>query len=134
MGQGGTVDANRKTVLVIDDQEDERAIQRAMLGHLGYSVREAPDGERGLQAATEDPPDLILLDIAMPRLDGFAVCRELRADERTSSVPVLLFTASVVGNLQERAEEVGADGVLTKPVDPHQVAEEVRRLIGSPGS
>ncbi len=128
------MESNRKTVLVIDDQDDERAIQQAMLGHLGYAVREARDGEAGLQAAIADPPDLILLDIAMPRMDGFTVCRELRADARTRSVPVLLFTASVVGNLKERASEAGADGVLTKPVDPHKVAEEVRRLIGSPAS
>ncbi len=122
--------ANDKTILVIDDQADERAIQRAMLSHLGYTVNEAPDGESGLQRATEAPPDLVLLDIAMPRLDGFSVCRALRADERTSDVPVLLFTASVVGDLDKQAREAGADGVLLKPVDPHKVAEEIQRLIG----
>lgn len=128
------VEESRKTVLVIDDQDDERAIQRAMLSHLGYSVREATDGEDGLRVATETPPDLVLLDVAMPRMDGFAVCRALRADLRTHTVPVLLFTASVVGDLDERARDAGADGVLTKPVDPHRVAEAVRRIIGPAGS
>ncbi|CAN5453944.1 N/A [soil metagenome] len=119
-----------KTILVIDDQDDERAIQRAMLSYLGYDVREAETGEAGLRLAIETPPDLVLLDVAMPRMDGFAVCRALRADQRTTSVPILLYTASVVGNLRDQAQEAGADGVLTKPIDPRSIAEEVRRIIG----
>lgn len=126
------VEERSKIILVIDDQDDERAIQRAMLTYLGYTVREAPDGEAGVRNATEAPPDLILLDVAMPRMDGFAVCRALRADRRTTAIPVLLFTASVVGDLQRQAADAGADGVLTKPVDPRTVAEEVERLIGPP--
>lgn len=122
----------RKTVLVVDDQEDERTIQRAMLSHLGYRVREAEDGRAGLRSARDDPPDLVLLDIAMPGLDGFSVCRELRADPRTADIPVLLFTASVVGDLEERARAAGAVGILVKPVDPHRVADEIRRIIGPP--
>jgi CheY-like chemotaxis protein len=121
-----------KTVLVIDDQADERTIQSAMLGHLGYRVEQAADGPSGLRTATEAPPDLILLDIAMPHMDGFTVCRELRAHPRTSAVPVLLFTASVVGNLEARARAAGADGVLLKPIDPHDVAQAIQRLIGRP--
>lgn len=119
-----------KTVLVVDDQPDERAIQGAMLSHLGYAVVEAPDGEGALRAALEHAPDLVLLDVAMPRMDGFSVCRRLRADPRTAGVCVLLFTASVVGDLERMAEECGANGVLAKPLDPRRVAEEVARLIG----
>ena len=119
-----------KTVLVVDDQPDERAIQGAMLSHLGYAVVEAPDGESALRAALEHAPDLVLLDVAMPRMDGFSVCRRLRADARTAGVRVLLFTASVVGDLERMATECGADGILAKPVDPRRVAEEVARLIG----
>jgi two-component system cell cycle response regulator len=126
------VEDGRKIVLVIDDQDDERAIQRAMLSHIGYEVREASNGEAGLHTAVETPPDLILLDVAMPRMDGFSVCRALRANPHTADVPILLFTASVVGNLEEQADQAGATGVLTKPVDPRKVAAEVRRLIGSP--
>jgi CheY-like chemotaxis protein len=117
------------TVLVIDDQPDERRIQRAMLEHLGYTVREAPDGAAGLSLARDDPPDLVLLDVAMPRMDGFQVCRALRADPVTSGVPVLLFTASVVGDLARMAREAGAEGVLSKPVNPRLVAAEVARLL-----
>lgn len=122
----------RGIVLVVDDQEDERKIQGAMLAHLGYEVREAADGKAALAAAMESPPDLVLLDIAMPRMDGLEVCRALRADPRTVSVPVLFFTASVVGDLKQMARDVGAQGILTKPVDPRQVAQEVARLLGHP--
>lgn len=124
----------RGTVLVVDDQDDERTIQRMMLTHLGYAVREAADGAAAIQAAAEDPPDLILLDVAMPRMDGFAVCRALRSDPRTAEVPVLFFTASVIGDLEAMARDAGAQGILSKPVDPRRVAAEVGRLLGPPGS
>jgi CheY-like chemotaxis protein len=124
------VNGERRRVLVIDDQEDERAIQGAMLGHLGYEVDQAADGAEGIRRAQEQLPDLVLLDIAMPRLDGLAVCRALRADARTASVPVLLFTASVAGDLEAIAREVGASGILAKPVNPQLVARTIAQLIG----
>jgi CheY-like chemotaxis protein len=118
-----------RTILVIDDQDDERTIQRAILEHQGYRVRVAADGASGIAAALEETPDLILLDVAMPRMDGFEVCTTLRGREQTARVPILLFTASVVGDLNDLAREAGADGVLAKPLDPRRVAEEVARLI-----
>jgi len=121
-----------KTVLIVDDQPDERAIQQAMLSHRGYAVKEAADGRAGLDMALAVRPDLILLDVAMPGMDGFDVCRALRKDDRTREVPVILFTASVVGELADRARAAGATGVLEKPVDPHEVAGEIERLIGRP--
>jgi len=120
----------RGTILVVDDQDDERTIQRAMLTHLGYAVREAADGAAAIAAATADPPDLVVLDVAMPRMDGFAVCRALRADPRTAGIPVLFFTASVVGDMEGPAREAGGQGVLEKPVDPRRVAAEVGRILG----
>lgn len=121
---------HRKRILVIDDQEDERAIQTAMLAHLGYEVETAEDGETGMKLAADTPPDMILLDIAMPRMDGFAVCRTLRSDPRTADVPVLFFTASVVGDLEDRAREAGATGIMLKPLDPHSVATRIAEIIG----
>jgi CheY-like chemotaxis protein len=122
----------RKTVLVIDDQEDERAIQRAILGHIGYHVNEASNGADGLDAAQASPPDLILLDVAMPLMDGFEVCRTLRADPRTQRIPVVIFTASAVDDLDGEARAAGANAVIVKPADPRAVMAEVRRLIGPP--
>lgn len=122
--------ARPKTVLVVDDQEDERTIQRAMLAHLGYTVVEARDGQSALRAARESHPDLVLLDVAMPHMDGFEVARALRPDPSTANTRILLFTASVIGDLEELAAGCGADGVLAKPIDPHRVGEEVAKLIG----
>lgn len=124
--------AARKRILVIDDQADEREIQTAMLGHLGYGVDTAGDGDAGLEMATSSPPDLVLLDIAMPRLDGFEVCRRLRSDPRTANVPVIFFTASIVGDIEERAREAGANAIMVKPLHPRDVARKIEELIGAP--
>jgi len=121
-----------KTILLIDDNDDERAIQRALLSHRGYHVLDAADGATGLASAREFVPDLVILDVAMPRMDGFEVCRAIRADDRTSHIPVLYFTASVVGDLESRIAAVGGNGVLVKPTDPYEVAEKVRAIIGTP--
>lgn len=119
----------RRRVLVVDDQDDERAIQRAMLSHLGYDVREAHDGARALELCAQEVPDAVLLDVAMPRMDGVEVCRRLRADPRTAAVKVLLFTASVAGDLDQTRDSAGADHILAKPVDPRRVAETIARLL-----
>ncbi|CAN5814668.1 N/A [soil metagenome] len=121
-----------KTILLIDDHDDERAIQRALLTHRGYNVLDAADGATGLASALEFVPDLIILDVAMPRMDGFEVCRAIRADARTSHIPVLYFTASIVGDLETQIAEVGGSGVLVKPTDPREVAEKVKSIIGPP--
>jgi two-component system, cell cycle response regulator DivK len=124
------VGTNSKVILLIDDQADEREIQRALLTHRGYSVLDASDGARGLEIALEEHPDLILLDVAMPRMDGFEVCRAIRADPRTENIPVLFYTASVVGDLETQIKAAGGSGVLVKPMDPNLVADEVGKLIG----
>jgi len=121
-----------KTILIIDDQDDEREIQRALLTHRGYHVLDAADGASGLAAALEFVPDLVILDVAMPRMDGFEVCRAIRTDTRTSQIPVLFFTASVVVDLEAQILTAGGNGVLVKPTDPHEVAEKVRSIIGAP--
>lgn len=121
-----------KSVLIVDDQADERAIQRALLEHVGYRVREAPDGEAAVEMALESCPDLVLLDIAMPRMDGFAVCERLRGDPRTESVTILFLTATPDPDIEKRVRAAGASGVLIKPVDPHDVATAVQGLIGTP--
>lgn len=118
-----------RTVLVVDDQEDERRIQQAFLSHRGFRVDEAADGAAAIERAFANPPDLVLLDVAMPRMDGFEVCRTLRADPRTSDVPVLLLTASVEGDLEALARDAGADAILTKPIEPRAVAAAVERLL-----
>lgn len=123
-----------KSILIADDQDDERAIQRALLEHLGYTVREAVDGVDALEQVGSNVPDLVLLDIAMPRLDGLGVCRALRSDPTTANIPVLFYTASVAEEWEEEVARLGGCKVLVKPVDPHDVAQEVDSLIGPPSA
>jgi CheY-like chemotaxis protein len=121
-----------KSILIADDQDDERAIQRALLEHLGYRVREARDGLDALEQIKTEAPDLVLLDIAMPRLDGLGVCRALRDDSSTEQLPIIFYTASVAEDWEDEVEKLGGCKVLIKPVDPHDVAREVLMLIGPP--
>lgn len=122
----------KRSILIVDDQDDERAIQRAMLEHLGYTVTEASDGLTALELAREAMPDLILLDIAMPQMDGLTVCKRLREDPRTAGISILFYTATTTGEIRDRIREAGGNGVLVKPVDPHLVASRIREFIGPP--
>lgn len=121
-------------VLLVDDNEDHRFLTRRALAALALDGRlvlhAACDGEEGLARARADPrPGLVLLDIKMPRCDGFDVLRELRADPRTAGLAVVLFTSSENGRDVARARELGADGYVTKPLDAHEFADAVRRVV-----
>jgi DNA-binding response OmpR family regulator len=110
--------------------EDERPMRRALADCLeaeGYRVLTAPDGEAGLQRALEEKPDLVLLDLMMPKLDGFAVCAELR--RRANAVPVLMLTAK--GQLEDRVRglDMGADDYLVKPFGMEELLARVRALL-----
>ena len=128
----GTETAAKKLILVVDDQDDEREIQRAMLEHLGYRVNDVGDGKAALAAAEADIPDLILLDVAMPKMDGLTVCRTLRENPALSETAILFYTASVNEDWEKQVTELKIGGILNKPVDPHEVAREIERLIGPP--
>lgn len=101
----------RVNVLVIDDEEDVRSLLRRHLTDLGYTVRTAADGAEGLRLATMQPPDLVILDILLPGLDGHEVFHRLRADPLTSSSRIVI--ASVLD--REDLAELGADAILSKP-------------------
>ncbi len=121
------------TVLLVEDNDDNRAIYRTILEHQGYRVVEALDGEEAVRRASDDPPDLILMDISIPLLNGWEATRRLKADARTARIPVIALTAHALAADRAMAEEVGCDGYLPKPVTPGRVAAEVRERIGPPG-
>lgn len=116
-------------ILVVDDEPANRLLLRQLLAHLGYAVREATDGEEALASVAAEPPDLILLDVHMPRLDGYEVCRRLKSDARTRLVPVVMVTGLDQLPDKIKAVELGADDYLKKPFDPMELAARVRSLL-----
>jgi CheY-like chemotaxis protein len=118
------------TILLVEDHEDNRIVYRTVLEHFGYTVLEAHDGEEGVRRARESLPDLILMDISIPKMDGWEATRVLKADPATARIPVIALTAHALAEDRERAAEVGCDGYLAKPIEPRRVLEEVQRFLG----
>jgi two-component system, cell cycle response regulator DivK len=118
------------TILLVEDNPDNRTIYGTILRHVGYTVAEAGSGEEGLRLARELIPDLVLMDVAMPGIDGWEATRILKADPATAAIPVVALTAHAMTEDRRRAQEVGCDGYLSKPIEPRRVVEEVKRLVG----
>jgi CheY-like chemotaxis protein len=121
-----------KTVLLVEDDADNQVIYTFILNHHGYAVLQALDGERGVQMARDHLPDLILMDLTMPLIDGLQATRMLKADPSTSGIPIIALTAHGEPEDRKAAEEAGCISFLAKPVVPNQVAAEVRRILGMP--
>lgn len=119
-----------QTLLLVEDNEDNRIIYSTVLRHLGYQVIEAQDGVEAVDLARSTQPDLILMDISIPRMDGWEATRILRGDPRTSAIPIVALTAHALADDRERAAEVGFSSYLAKPIEPRVVVAEVRRWIG----
>jgi two-component system cell cycle response regulator DivK len=122
--------ADAPTVLLVEDNDDNLRIYSTILTFSGYRVLEATDGEAGLAAAREQQPDLILMDVSIPKIDGWEVTRILKADPETSTIPIVALTAHALATDRERAEQIGFDGYISKPAEPRQVLAEVERRLG----
>jgi CheY-like chemotaxis protein len=116
------------SILIADDYEDNRELLRLMLATDGYTIREARNGRECVLMARLDPPDLVLVDLAMPELDGWGVLRELRADERTHSIPCVAVSASASA-ASESAIARGFDDYLSKPFRKQDLLDMVARLL-----
>ena len=119
----------RPQVLVVDDIAANRELLQGHLDDLGYDVREAKDGVEALEAVAQDEPDLILLDIDMPRLDGIAVCEELKAHPVRRLIPIVILTASNDRGTRLRGIAAGADDYLSKPFDPKELLIRTKVLL-----
>ena len=117
------------TILLVEDQEDNRTIYRAILEHAGFRVAEARDGEEAIRAAREELPALVLMDISIPKIDGWEATRILKAGPTTAHIPIVALTAHALDSDRARAVEAGCDGYLTKPIEPRAVLAEVRRFL-----
>lgn len=117
-------------VLIVDDDTRNRYLLRTIFGAAGHRVTEATEGEEALASAREDRPDVIVTDILMPGMDGYALCREWRADPGLSEVPFAFFTANYTEDEDARlAENLGADLYLTKPCDPSVLVQRIEGLV-----
>ena len=119
-----------KRVLLVEDNADNRFIYSAMLRHAGYDVLIAVDGHEGLDLARSRAPHAVVMDIALPGMDGLEVTRRLKADPATRQMPVIALTAHALPADRARALEAGCDVYLAKPIAPPAVLAEVQRLIG----
>jgi DNA-binding response OmpR family regulator len=128
MREGGTLTG---TVLVADDDADIVRFVEVNLRLEGFRVLTARDGQEALVKTLELQPDLVLLDVLMPRIDGYTVCARLRADPRAASIPVILLTANFISTDQEVARRAGADDFVVKPFDPYELMVRVKALVGA---
>jgi DNA-binding response OmpR family regulator len=119
----------QKRILVVDDEADVRQLLAFNLARAGYAVAEAGDGGQGFQQALETVPDLIVLDVMLPEIDGLAVCELLRRNERTARIPVILLTACTTEDSRVLGFEAGADDYVSKPFSPRELLARIERLL-----
>lgn len=120
-----------KKILIVDDEAPVRALVTATIkDESRYLLLEARDGREALEIARRERPELVFLDILMPGIDGFEVCRQLKADPQTRGLTVIMLTALVQDADQQRAQEVGADGYFTKPFSPTTLLRKVEEVLG----
>ena len=116
-------------ILIVDDDPGLRGFVRAALEYDGYAVREAGNAEEGLQALDEEPPDLILLDVMMPKVDGWEMLRRVQERHGVGSIPVLMFSGKVDERAAADAASRGAHGFIGKPFDPQQLIESAKQML-----
>lgn len=126
---GNSRPAARRLVLVVDDDAGLRELVRVSLEADGCTVREAASAEEGLAALAEEPPDLILLDVEMPQVDGWEMLRLVRERHGVESIPVVMYSGKVEAGSVSEAEERGAQAFVGKPFDPEQLLSSTRQLL-----
>ena len=118
-----------KKILVVEDTEDNRQILRDLLGMAGYDMVEAHDGAEGVAKAAEHKPDLILMDIQLPVMDGYEATRRIKADPATKSIPIIVVTSYALSGDEGKAREAGCDAYVTKPYSPRQLLAKIREYL-----
>ena len=118
-----------KRVLAVEDQEDNMQILRDLLVSAGYEIIEAVNGEAALAAVARERPDLILMDIQIPVIDGYEATRRIKADPALRSIPVIAVTSHAMGGGEEKARAAGCDDFVAKPYSPRQLLMKVRQYL-----
>ncbi len=118
-----------KRILIVDDEEGIVKVVKMYLEHHDYEVITANDGQVGLEKAKTEKPDLIVLDLMLPKIDGYKVCGLLKRDARYAKTPVIMFTAKAQEKDVKLGQEVGADAYITKPFEPEVLLAKIKELI-----
>ncbi|MHA1615249.1 MAG: response regulator transcription factor [Candidatus Thorarchaeota archaeon] len=122
--------SNSKKILVVDDEELTTQLAKTFLEKHGFNVIIASDGETGLNLAEAENPDLILLDVMLPYMDGFEVCKKLKESDNFKNTPILMFTAKGLSSDVERGQAVGADEYIIKPFSGKALVATIRKHLG----
>ena len=122
-------DSRDRTVLVVEDVEDARYLMRLELERLGYRVIEAEDGKQAVEIARRDRPDIILMDLSLPIMDGFAATEKIRASDGLEGVPIVAVTAHQETDFRADAKAAGFDAYVTKPIDMKWLSELIEGLL-----
>jgi two-component system, cell cycle response regulator DivK len=118
-----------KRILVVEDQEDNRQILRDLLGNAGYEMVEAENGEEALAEVAKQKPDLILMDIQLPVMDGYEATRRIKADPALNAIPIIVVTSYALSGDEGKARAAGCDAYVTKPYSPRQLLAKVREFL-----
>jgi two-component system cell cycle response regulator DivK len=118
-----------KRILVVEDQEDNRRIMRDLLTASGYASLEATTGDEGLAMAAREVPDLILMDIQLPGMDGYEVTRRIKADPALAHIPIIAVTSYALSGDDQKAFAAGCDGYVTKPFSPKVLLAKIREYL-----
>ncbi len=118
-----------KRILIVEDTEDNRRILRDLLLASGYDLLEAADGAAGIAMAASERPDLILMDIQLPVLDGYEATRRIKADPALTAIPIIAVTSYALAGDEEKTRAAGCDGYIAKPFSPRQLLAKVREFL-----
>jgi len=118
-----------KTILYVEDNEFNLKIVRQLLSRTSYRLIEAMDGESGIATAQRELPDLILMDVQLPKLSGLEATRQLRADAKTAAIPIVVITSFALSGDAEKAKAAGASAYLAKPYSPRELLQMIRNLV-----
>ena len=124
----------RPCVLLVDDYPDAREMYSEYLQFSGFDVVEATNGIEALQSALDRTPDIILMDLSLPVMDGWEATRRLKADDRTASIPVVALTGHALAGISEGAKRAGCDAFVTKPCLPEDLVKEIRKVLDESSS
>jgi len=122
----------RPCVLLVDDYPDAREMYSEYLAFSGFEVIEAANGIEALQRAANEKPDIILMDLSLPVMDGWEATRRLKADARTASIPVVALTGHALAGISDGAKQAGCDAFVTKPCLPEDLVKEIRKVLDEP--